>query len=336
MVEWVWDAFFELALEDYLLVQLILLIVTLFGYLFGVGAGILIATVFFVVKYSSIKIVKASLSGVTCHSTVDRWPPQRRVLQTHGDQIHVLRLTGYIFFGSASNLLLRIHQRTLDKKLPKLEHIVLDFQHVSGMDTSALVSMRKKENFVLVVTSIAKDIEHHFKREGLMFNQAPHLRLFPDCDHGLEWCEDRILERESLRVQKLPGTLRQILEDTYSWPVEIDNLFAYLERVELEEGQQLIKQGKRESELYFLESGKVNVFVELDRGGQMRVRTLEAGTVVGEIGLYLHWRRTASVIVEEKGAAYRLTAVQLRKWKRRTPHSPWRFTNSSSGRWPTG
>ncbi len=52
----------------------------------------------------------------------------------------------------------------------------------------------------------------------------------------------------------------------------------------------------------------------------MRVRTLEPGTVVGEIGLYLHRRRTASVIVEEKGAAYRLTAAQLKKMEaERTP-----------------
>jgi SulP family sulfate permease len=325
LVEWIWNAFFELAFEDYLLVQSILLIVTLFGYLFGVGAGILIATVFFVVKYSGIKIVKATLSGLTCHSSVDRWPPQKRVLQAHGEEIHILRLTGYIFFGSASNLLHRIRLRTLDPRLPRLRCLILDFKNVSGLDASALVSMRKlvrlalKEEFILAVSSITPDVEVHFRQEGLMLDQVSHLRLFPDCDRALEWCEDLILERESLRVQRLPGTLREILRDTYSWPVEIDPFFLYLERVDLEVGQRLISQGTLDSEIYFLESGRVNVVVELDHGRQMRVSTLEAGTVVGEIGLYLHRRRTASVIVEQKGTAYRLTAAQLKKMEAERP-----------------
>ncbi len=121
------------------------------------------------------------------------------------------------------------------------------------------------------------------------------------------------------RVQKLPATLRQILEDTYSWPVEIDCFFLYLERIEMEKGRQLIAQGSLESDLYFLESGRVNVYIEREEGRRMRVRTLEAGTVVGEIGLYLHRRRTASVIVEQEGTAYRLTAAALKKMEAEQP-----------------
>jgi SulP family sulfate permease len=325
LVEWVWDAYFELAKEDYLLVLLILVIVTLFGYLEGVGAGILIATVFFVVKYSSIKIVKTSLSGVDCQSTVDRWPPQKRLLHKHGGQINILRLTGYIFFGSANSLVHRILHRSVDTTQPKLLFLVLDFQHVSGMDASALISMRKlarlavKEGFTLVATSIPKDIEHHFRTEGLAFNHVPHLRLFADCDHGIEWCEDQILERESARMQKLPGTLRQILEDTYSWPIDISNLFNYLKAIEVTKGQTLIAQGKFEASLYFIESGRVKVEVKLDYGRHMRVRTLEAGTVVGEIGLYLHSRRTASVIAEQEGTVYRLSGSELRRMEAEEP-----------------
>jgi sulfate permease, SulP family len=325
LVEWVWDAYEELALEDYLLVQLILIIVTLLGYLAGVGAGILIATVFFVVKYSSIKIVKAALSGIECHSTVDRWPPQKRLLEAHGKEIYLLRLQGYIFFGSANGLLHRILQRSLDQKLPRLHYVILDFQHVSGMDASALISMRKlarlasREGFVIVMTSIAKDIAHHFHHAGLLFDKVPHLRLFPDCDHGLEWCEDRLLERESAHLQKLPDSLRQILLDTYSWSVDIGPLFNYMERVELEKGQHLITQGSLDAVLYFIESGRVQVQMELDNGRLMRVRSMEGGTVVGEIGLYMRRKRTASVVVEQKGVAYRLTASKLKKLEAEHP-----------------
>ena len=325
LVEWVWNAYFELALEDYLLVQLILVIITLFGYLEGVGAGMLIATVFFVVKYSSVSIVKAALSGTSCESTVERWPPQKALLRAHGEQIYVLRLTGYIFFGSAASLLHRILQRSLDAGRPKLLHVVLDFQHVSGMDASALISMRKlarlavREGFVLVVTSVTKDIAHYFRHEGLAFNEVAHLRLFKDCDHGLEWCEDHILESESARLQKLPGGLRQILQEIHSWPVDIGPLFHYLERVEMEEGQHLIRQGDLDAVLYFIESGRVDVQVNLSADRQLRIRSMEAGTVVGEMGLYLKRTRTASVVAVEKGIAYRLSAAQLKKMEMEEP-----------------
>jgi len=333
LVEWVWDAFFELATEDYLLVQVILIIVTLFGYLEGVGAGILIATVFFVVKYSSITNVKAAFSGVNCHSTVDRWPPQKELLRTHGEEIHILRLAGYIFFGSANNLLNRIFQRYHDSKLPQLRYVILDFQHVSGMDASALVSMRKlirlaiREDFTLVVTSMSEELAHHFEHDGMGFYEVPNLRAFPDFDHGLEWCEDQILEDESARLQKLPDSLQQILNNAYSWPIDITPLFRYLERIEMAKDQQLMKQGDIDSDLYFIESGRVQVHVELDNGRQMRVRTLHAGTVVGEIGLFVQRQRTASVMAEEEGVAYRLTSAQLKKMEIEEPSLALAFTH---------
>jgi sulfate permease, SulP family len=325
LVEWVYDAYFELALEDYLLVQLILIVVTVAGYLEGVGAGIIVAAVLFVIKYSSIDIVKNALSGVTCQSTVDRWTPQKKLLRVHGEQIYILRLSGFIFFGSANSLLHRVRQRSADGTLPRLRFVLLDFQHVSGMDASALISMVKlerlaaKEDFVLVASAISKEIERHFRYAELAFNTARHMRLFSDYDHALEWCEDTILQEEFSSQPEKPKTLLQIIEETHSPRFEAGNLLHYLERVDVKKGQKLTSQGEDVHELYFIESGRVQVMVELGGDRHLRIRTLEAGTVVGEMGLFLNQRRTASVVAEGDGTAYRLTAGQMKRMEEEEP-----------------
>ena len=51
----------------------------------------------------------------------------------------------------------------------------------------------------------------------------------------------------------------------------------------------------------------------------MRLRTLGAGTVVGELGLYLNTARTASVIADMPTSAYRLTREALSRMKAQEP-----------------
>ncbi len=84
----------------------------------------------------------------------------------------------------------------------------------------------------------------------------------------------------------------------------------------MEKNHYLILQGDPSSDLFFIESGKVRVVVELDNGRTMRVRTMEPGTVVGEIGLYLGQLRLASVVTEEPCVIYRLSAEALQKMER--------------------
>jgi SulP family sulfate permease len=43
------------------------------------------------------------------------------------------------------------------------------------------------------------------------------------------------------------------------------------------------------------------------------------GTVVGEVGFYLHSRRAATVIADEASAAFRITAQALRRMQRENP-----------------
>jgi SulP family sulfate permease len=96
-------------------------------------------------------------------------------------------------------------------------------------------------------------------------------------------------------------------------------LFNYLERQEVGKNHYLMLQGDPSDDLFFIESGRVRVVVELDNGRLMRVRTMEAGTVVGEIGLYLGQPRLASVVTEEPCVILRLSASALERMQKENP-----------------
>ena len=325
LAEWVIDAFFRLHREDYFLVILILAVVALAGYLQGVGAGVLIATVLFVVKYSSVNVISHALSGDEHRSQVDRSATEGRVLGTHGGEIFILRLKGFIFFGSANNLLESVRERFALPDRPRLKYLILDFHHVSGMDTSGLVSMAKlarlarKERFDVLATSVPINMEENFFNAGLLGEAPGQVKIFPDRDHGLEWCENEIIRRELAGLREPLRTLPQILREAHPWRVDTSRLLDYIDQVDIEEARPLFHQGDPSDALYFIESGSVKVMVKLDSGGMMRVRTMGPGTVVGEIGLYLEQGRVASVVTEAPCRMYRCRLEDLRRMEQEEP-----------------
>src|SRR5580658_4107359 len=72
----------------------------IYDFVIGIFAGILLAFVSLVVQTSRIPAVRASYSGEVAGSTVRRNPIQHRYLREVGNQIHVTKLAGYLFFGT--------------------------------------------------------------------------------------------------------------------------------------------------------------------------------------------------------------------------------------------
>lgn len=149
-----------------------------------------------------------------------------------------------------------------------------------------------------------------FERTSLSGSEA-WVRIFPDLDHGLEWCEDRLLGMAHVTRPDLPTTLRAQLADVGCDRDQTALLEHYLRRINVGEGEYLIQQGDAADDLYFIEMGKVSVYLELEDGQRLRLSRLGPGTVVGELGLYLSTTRTASVIADWSATVYRLTREAL-------------------------
>ena len=136
LVEWLIDSRRVLPWTDYLLIWVILGIILSVGFLPAIAVGVLVAAILFVISYSRVSIVRNTLSGQSFQSNVDRPKTHRDLLQQHGAEIHILRLQGFIFFGTIQAILNQVRQRLADESRPKLGYLVLDFR---ARDPSRLV-----------------------------------------------------------------------------------------------------------------------------------------------------------------------------------------------------
>ena len=324
LAEWLVAGWKKLSRTDYAVVLLILVVIAVTDFLVGVVVGLVVAIILFVLTYSQINIVHHSLSGGEVNSNVERCAYHQRVLMDLGRRIHIFELQGFIFFGTANSLIEQIQMRIADSGQERLRYIILDFRRVNGLDSSAVLGfvkgrqMAEAQEITLILTHVSKTVQRQFQLGGLLEN-TQGVRLFADLDHGLEWCEQQLLELEQVTLSHMPVTLGAQLADSGFERPNTKRLLNYLERVHFKEGQYLIHQGDEADRMYFIEMGAVSIYLETANQKRIRLQTLGFGTAVGEPGLYLGKTFTTSVIADLPVNAYRLTREALAEMKQKEP-----------------
>jgi SulP family sulfate permease len=195
----------------------------------------------------------------------------------------------------------------------------MDFRRVTGLDSSAIFSLSKvqhlarKQGFVLLMTQVTPQIVSQLEKGGLRPNRDESFKLLPDLDHALEWCEENLLATGNGNGNGDPVLLAEHLKDTWHGAIEPRWLIPYLERLEVPASTHLIRQSEQSESLYFIESGRVTARLEFDDGRTLRLRTMGAGTVVGEVGLFLGGVRAASVITEQPCIVYKMSLEAMNR-----------------------
>ena len=111
IVEWVWDKRKLLPPLEYAVVVAILVGIIVWGFFWGVVIGLVLAVVLFAVSYGRIELVREVAFGETYRSNVDRPASERAELRGLSDQVQILRVSGFVFFGSTNYLLERVRHR---------------------------------------------------------------------------------------------------------------------------------------------------------------------------------------------------------------------------------
>jgi SulP family sulfate permease len=325
LVEWVVVAWKKLSRAEYAVVLLILVVIGLTNFLIGVAVGLVAMVILFVLNYSRVNVVHHALSGTEMSSNVERCAYHRRVLTGDlGRHVYILELQGFLFFGTANALLEKIRARVADEAQPPVRYILLDFRRVTGLDSSAVLSFTKGrqlaegQQIALVLTHVSARLRQQFQVGGLV-EDGKRVRFFPDLDHGLEWCEEDLLETERVTMLHLPVTLSAQLADSGFAKANTTRLREFLERIDFQAGDCLFRQGDEADSLYFIERGTVSLVLDTPGGERLRLQTLGLGTAVGELGLYLGSRCTTSAIADSPGTAYRLTRSALAEMKETQP-----------------
>lgn len=327
MKDWLLDSWFKLPRQDYAIVLVIALAAALFGLLTGIGLGLALAMSFFVLEYSRMDIIKQKLSGGVHRSNLDRSFAENQYLQREGEKILIMRLQGYLFFGTAYRFYEHVKRIISAGAKDHTRFIVLDFKSVRGFDVSTINDFRKlkqltdRHEIELLFSSVLPHLHPLLTGGGIVKRKSGGPQFFDDLDHALEWCENALLAGADLH-----GNSRVTVEQQLAQHAIIDNrdvsaLQRYLERVETEAGDVVVRQGDESDAMYFIESGRVDVLLQAEGPEVLRLRSMTAGTVIGEVGFYLKQARTASIVVTEAGVLQRLSLDALRKMQDSDPHT---------------
>ncbi|MGD2042420.1 MAG: cyclic nucleotide-binding domain-containing protein [Acidimicrobiia bacterium] len=297
--EWLWVSRRRMSIPDYTLMWGILVVIATIGFLTGVLAGLIAATFLFVVRYSRIDVVKHEFTGADRRSNIERSLVETDYLRDNGSVMVGFQLQGFIFFGTASRILGRLRILLDEPDPPKM--VILDFKRVTGVDSSAvavferviLFAREKALNFVF--TDLAETQRSQFA--SLIATYADVVNVQSDLDHGIAWCEERILAGADLVASDGHEPLGDLA----------DHLAAYLVDRKFAPGEVLMRQGDPSPGIYLIRSGRATVLLDGLDGKAKRLRTLLGGTVLGEISLYRDEPCTATVVTDEESEVLHLT-----------------------------
>jgi Sulfate permease and related transporters (MFS superfamily) len=305
----------RLARGDYFLIVLIVAVVACYGFVTGVALGVVVACVLFVLDYGRVSCVKMEFTGATLHSKLERGAAAHAELKQLGQRVFGMRLQGFLFFGSANQIVHRVREQLQSPR----QFIIIDFRHVQGLDASTsqsfvkLAQVCEQYKVTLILTGIADPIRRPIARAAFS-GTAP--REFADLDLALEWVEDRLLEQAMRNESR--DALHSSLAEHFD-AREMASLMARLEKVELAAGTLLFRKGDAGDSMYFIDEGMVSISLPLEGGGRMRLRSFGSATIVGEMALYRGQRRTADVVTDRPTLAWQLTLASLRQLEQEDP-----------------
>lgn len=329
LIDWLWKARDELPLSDYVVVVLILIVIILSDILQGVTFGFFVAIILFVINYSQLSVIKIETNGSDHASNVDRDLETRELLNKEGHRILILVLQGFIFFGTADKLISAIRSRIMDVEGNHFDFLVLDFNNVSQLDTSAIVTFSKlaqlsdRIGFHIVISgadekSIKRLVKHGFFTFG---EQLWERNYKAQLVTAVDWCERRILTSLNRSDEEKNLELEDVLRRIAYQESDAALLSKFFEIEPRRAGEYLFKEGDKGESLYFVGAGVVIVVLNLPNKSENILRKFTAGAILGEMAIYTGENRTASVRTETPSVLFRLDKDKLEEMGKLFPAS---------------
>ncbi len=304
--------------QEMAVLLIVLAAIVWLGIVRGVGVGLGLTLLMFVWNYRRIPVVRMAASGAIQRSSLIRPREAEAVLERLGASVRLCRLQGYLFFLNAVDLLNEVPDAGL-------RTLILDFRGVVGMDTSACQIFRRlhqlahERNFALALTGLDPSIAAQLRRHGVPTAWPDALIACDTADKALHYAEDALLADVAQPVVAASASFAALIVDVTGRPADTARLATYLDRLEVAAGAVLIRQNDPADALYFIVEGTVSVHIEVPGGERAHLRTAQAGTIMGEVGIYAGGRRTATVLADTPCRVDRLSVQGMERMERDDP-----------------
>ncbi|KAJ9287453.1 hypothetical protein DTO027B5_6853 [Paecilomyces variotii] len=234
------DTWGKLHRLEYLTVVIIVVTMGAWDFVAGILVGIILACVNFVVQTSRKSAIRATYSGAVAGSTVRRHPIQQRYLKEAGQQTLIIKLAGFLFFGTivkVENTTRGLIEEEAFSRRP-IRFLVLDLSRVYGLDFSAAEAFTRinrilrKRNVQTIISGInvGGEVGRSLQNVGL-FEEEAGVEIFEDLNSALEFCENDYLKVFYSRKEALSETPQQPTQylevpKAHSAPLSADTLFS--------------------------------------------------------------------------------------------------------------
>ncbi|KAI7865409.1 sulfate transporter family-domain-containing protein [Spinellus fusiger] len=218
---------------EYITIWVIVACMAVLGFVEGILVGIIMACIFFVIQNSRrTETIRATYNGQLMQSTVRRLYRQQKFLNKVGGQIQIVKIQGYLFFGTINQVENAI-RNMLDESVwseNPIRFLVLDLQLVQGLDFSAAEAfvrirrlLRSRQVFLILCNVVHEsDVEKSLVKSGMWDDGRDEsverdLRCFEYINDALEWCENVLLQSYFSKHphHRMPAPVLQIKDDQH-------------------------------------------------------------------------------------------------------------------------
>ncbi|KAF7546747.1 hypothetical protein G7046_g9210 [Stylonectria norvegica] len=217
LLEAVWLPRRKLKLAEYFTVIVIVLVMGIYDFVVGIGIGILLAFVSLTIQTSNVSPIRGNYSGDVVSSTVRRNPSQHHYLHEVGRQIYIVKLTGYLFFGTVVSVEAKIRALLDDSAFAKqpIKFLILDLWHVTGLDYSAgeafntISRLLDNKEVILILSGVDSESQlgRNLRAVGLG-SDGIEVMMLPNLNSALESCENELLKTLYERQEQLNSMKR--------------------------------------------------------------------------------------------------------------------------------
>jgi len=312
---------------DYCLLCLVTVIVVFFGFAQGAICGVMISLGIFVVAYSRQNVIRLSGTGASIRSSVSRSPASEEWLARDGGCIRILRLQGHIFFATSHGVITQVRDLL---RVPGTRYLILDFARVDGVDAAGLSNLTRLRSLsgdaavTLILSALSPSILSQLEAMvGPLRNQNAAadsgFLILPDADQALQWCENRLLGISDTDAARPEGLVAMEELDQACVRALVADMADYLERGEFLADQILWHPGDVSLDMYYVESGELELFVQAANGLSKRLAVIGAGDMIGVNGLYLQQPRPAYMKTSAACVLHRLSRSAMERMAERSP-----------------
>ena len=313
---------------DALIALLVTIVTVAYDLVTAVGAGVVIAIVFFIREQARTSVVHRRSSGAQRHSVKVRTERERALLVQHGERIVIYELRGNLFFATADRL--------FEELLPDLERpawVILHLRRVSRVDLTGIT----------ILHQIATRLHAHGGQ--LLFCEV-HREVGLGADVGetlVRVSQKETGERKALTFvgseEALEYAERALLTELGSPPAEaherielaetdlcrsmsagqVSALQAVLSTRTAEPGRNLFAAGERGDEMYIVVCGEVDLRLQTTRHHYKRLANCGPGTFFGEIAFLEPGPRSTDAFVVQPTELFILDRRGLERLERECP-----------------